>query len=70
MTGWGSPDAQVLVHLLARFTSRSKTQQDQAGAPVRAKLASTNVHDPYSSDHGLRAGRWSAVKPADRGLRG
>jgi subtilase family serine protease len=25
VTGWGSPDAQVLVPLLARFTSRSKT---------------------------------------------
>ena len=24
-TGWGTPDAQVLVPLLARLTSRSKT---------------------------------------------
>jgi hypothetical protein len=24
VTGWGTPDAQVLVPLLARFTSRSK----------------------------------------------
>ena len=25
VTGWGTPDAQVLIPLLARFTSRSKT---------------------------------------------
>ena len=32
VTGWGSPNAQLLVPLLARLTSRSKTQQDHAAA--------------------------------------
>ena len=39
VTGWGSPDAQVLVPLLARLTSRTVRP-----ARVRAKPASTNHH--------------------------
>jgi subtilase family serine protease len=44
VTGWGSPDAQVLVPLLARLTSRSKTQQDRAARPGPRQAASTNHH--------------------------
>jgi subtilase family serine protease len=36
VTGWGSPDAQVLVPLLARLTCPSETQHDQAPAPFGA----------------------------------
>ena len=57
VTGWGSPDAQVLVPLLARLTSPSTRQQDHAAAQVRAKLASTSNHAPEPVRVGTRRRR-------------
>ena len=53
VTGWGSPDAQVLVPLLARLTSRSTTQQDRAARPGPRQ---TRQHKPPWLPEPARAG--------------